>query len=262
MAEIDMNNHSDRMQILEMIEKGRITASEGLRLLQTLNEVDSEPIDSAEESQPGLTGETIDPSGKMLSGQEAGLDWGIPLPAPTLERPVVSDIPQAGSGAGAVEGVASFETRSGTKPDHMKWKNWWTIPLWIGVAVTVFGGIFMYLAQRSSGIGLWFVCAAVPFTLGLVMVILAWQSRQAPWLHLRVRQPAGEWPDKVAVSLPLPVGPAAWFFRTFGKHIRGLEGQNLDQIIQAVGEKTSPDNPISIHVDDPDSGEKVDIYIG
>jgi hypothetical protein len=130
------------------------------------------------------------------------------------------------------------------------------------VGITVFGGLFMYLAMRSSGIGFWFVCASTPFILGVLVIAAAWGSRNAPWLHLRVRQAPGEKPEKIAFSMPLPIRPAAWFLRTFGRWIPGLQEQSFDEIILAVGEKTSPDNPLYIVVDEDETGEKVEIYIG
>lgn len=136
------------------------------------------------------------------------------------------------------------------------------VPVWIGVGITVFGGLFMYLAMRSSGIGFWFVCASTPFILGVLVIAAAWGSRNAPWLHLRVRQAPGEKPEKIAFSMPLPIRPAAWFLRTFGRWIPGLQEQSFDEIILAVGEKTSPDNPLYIVVDEDETGEKVEIYIG
>ncbi len=146
--------------------------------------------------------------------------------------------------------------------DAQKWKRWWMLPVWIGVGITVFGGLFMYLALRSSGIGFWFVCASTPFILGVLVIAVAWGSRNAPWLHLRVRQAPGERPEKIAFSMPLPVRPAAWFLRTFGRWIPGLQDQSYDELILAVGDKTSPDNPLYIVVDEEDTGEKVEIYIG
>jgi hypothetical protein len=37
---------------------------------------------------------------------------------------------------------------------------------------------------------------------------------------------------------------------------------NLDEILQAVDDTTSPENPLYIEVDEGENGEKVQIYIG
>jgi hypothetical protein len=105
----------------------------------------------------------------------------------------------------------------------------------------------------------------VPFTLGLLAIILAWQSRTSPWLHLRVQQAPGETPQRIAISMPLPTGLAAWFLRTFGHRIPAMKEQGLDELdkmILAVGKNVSPDNPIYVQVDEGENGEKVEIYIG
>jgi len=256
----DLSNSSNRMQILEMIEEGRLTADEGLHLLQALHRVDAEPAQTGVKIQQVSINENWDEKTDTLSEQTTEIDQEIPLPGMAYDS---ANEPLSSEATGSPDGSEPFFTsKPEVLPDQSHWKRWWMIPLWVGVGVTVFGGLFMFLAQRSSGVGLWFVCAAVPFTLGLILVVLAWQNRRSPWLHLRVQQPPGEWPEKIAFSFPLPLRPAAWFFNTFGKHIHGLEGQDMEQILRAVGEKTGPESPISIHVDDPDGGEKVDIYIG
>lgn len=232
-----METPNDRMKILEMIEEGRISAQEGLRLLQILKEAESE--DLAED----------DPSVQTLEE--------LPLPfQPVTEdadpAPALADTPLAES----VEPPAADFA-----PSLRKWKRWWIIPFWIGVAVTIFGGLFMFQAQQSAGIGFWFVCASVPFILGLVVMVLAYQSRNSPWLHLRVQQAPGEFPEKIAFSFPLPLGLAAWAFRTFRQFIPDLQGQDLGEMIQSAGGKISQENPIFIEVNEKD-GERVEIYIG
>ena len=116
--------------------------------------------------------------------------------------------------------------------------------------------------RGAGGVNFWFFCAAVPFTLGLLAIILAWQSRSSPWLHLRVQQAPGETPQRIAISMPLPTGLAAWFLRTFKHKIPAMQEQAWDQMILAVGKNATPENPIYIQVDEGEDGEKVEIYIG
>jgi hypothetical protein len=138
------------------------------------------------------------------------------------------------------------------------------IPLWVGVVITVLGGIWMFGAMQSSGFGFWFVCATIPFIIGLFILVLGAQSRTAHWLHLRVQQPPGERPQRIAISFPIPIGFAAWFFRTFRKVIPGLDNvpEDIDGMLQAIKETTSPETPLYIEVDEGDGQEKVQIYIG
>jgi len=262
---------SDRMLVLEMIEQGRITAEEGLHLLQALNDTEQDDLDEAvlqpaDFSQPAvlpLEGPTAPP--EMASPDLASAEQ-LPRETYTPDLASAEPLPPPSPLASAEEpspSPSAIPASPASPPDDAKkWRRWWMIPLWIGVGVAAFGGLFMALAYQSSGAGFWFVCASVPMILGIVIIVLAWLSRSAPWLHLRVRQAPGEKPERIAFSMPLPIRPAAWFLGVFGRWIPGLREQAWDEVIRAVGEKTSPENPLFIQVDEGEYGEKVEIYIG
>jgi hypothetical protein len=82
-------------------------------------------------------------------------------------------------------------------------------------------------------------------------------------LHVRVHQEPGEWPQTIAISLPIPIRFTAWLLRIAKPYIHnhGIERANLDELILAL-EKTSPDQPFYVKVDEGDSGEKVEVFIG
>jgi hypothetical protein len=119
----------------------------------------------------------------------------------------------------------------------------------------------MFWAVQTTGVGFWFVCAGVPFALGILILVLAWQSRTARWLHLRVQQKPGEWPSTIAFSFPLPLRISSWFMRTFHRHIPGMEDVAIDEMLATLEHSTSPENPLYIEVEE-DNGERVQIYIG
>jgi hypothetical protein len=110
----------------------------------------------------------------------------------------------------------------------LKWQRWWMIPFWIGVVITI---------------------------------VLAWQSQKGHWIHLRIRQKPGEKPGMIVISLPLPIGLAAWFIRTFGQFIPGLKDKHIDELLDAVRDSVSMDTPLYVNVDDKD-GEHVEVFIG
>jgi len=315
-----MNAKNERMQILEMIDSGRISASQGLALLQALTEVDAAPEETAFLADLPL------PDGTAAGVATAQVSTGIaaiPLPPPAPEAALIDygvatetvddcapveemarapaeteaaaaqsvettpyEIPAhedvAGEGPAdqadqaetgwerletpAVEPAPSYGGQMASPdlpPDAAKWRRWWAIPLVAGAAFTFWGGLFMYLSVHTAGgLTLWFLCASVPFALGRLVMALAFLSRTAPWLHLRVQQKPGETPQRIAISLPLPIGPTAWFLRTFGSYIPQVKENSLDEIILAVGRNATPENPIYIQVDEGDNGEKVEIYIG
>jgi len=228
-----MSEKNERLQILEMIENGTITASEGASLLKALEAdymVEDMSFDSEDEPEPFVT-------------DEAGYSKENEPAAEPLSGDVIAD---------------TFD------PEIEKWKRWWMIPLWIGVGITVIGGLLMVWAYQASGFSFWFGCSWLPFLLGVAVMVMAWSSRSARWLHLRIQQEPGEWPRTIAFSFPLPLRFAAWFLRTFGQFIPKVNetGVDFDQLIQVLENSTNSETPFYIEVDEGDNGEKVQIYIG
>jgi hypothetical protein len=225
-----MSEQNERIQILEMIETGVISAEEGARLLKALE------VDDEMEQQVQINA-------------DESISEETPLPEEGEQEP------------GSVSGEV---LESVFEPEINKWRRWWMIPLWIGVGITIIGGLLMLWAYQASGFSFWFGCSWLPFLLGIAVMAMAWGSRTARWLHLRVQQEPGEWPRTIAFSFPLPLRFAAWFLRTFGSFIPKVNetGVDVDQLIQAFESTTSPSTPLYIEVDEGEDGEKVQIYIG
>lgn len=212
-----MSEKQERLQILEMVENGVITAEEGARLLRLLDEAGSTEADFSKEQ----TTSKVQP-------------------------------PDSSPEKDAFEGRLE------------RLRRWWQIPLWIGVGITVLGGLLMFWAYQASGFSFWFGCTWLPFLFGVAVMALAWGSRTARWLHLRIQQEAGEWPQTINLSFPLPLQLTGWVLRTFGHFIPDLkeQGNNISQVIQAVEAGTSSDAPFFVEVDEGEGKEKVQIYIG
>ena len=223
-----MTNERERLQVLEMIERGVIAAAEGVRLLSALTG-----------NPPEIPSETA------FSDADAATEAAPPEPQPAYEEPApVPDKAPPDLGASA-----------------RKWQRWWWVPLWVGVGITVISAGLMFLAYARSGFGFWFACTWFPFLFGVAIMALAWASRTARWLHVRVHQAEGERPRKIAISLPLPIRFTAWLVRIFRPHIPNVEGVNIDEMILAL-EKTSPDSPMYVQVNEGEAGERVEVYIG
>jgi hypothetical protein len=224
-----MTNEIERLQILEMIEKGVISAAEGVKLINSLQ-------GAPEEHATPFVGEAASTTGTTS-----------PMPDVTVEEP-------------------SAETTASTTPAEFeseinKWRGWWWIPLTIGIMITVGSGVGMYFVYLQSGLGFWFACLWFPLLLGLAILTLAAASRTTRWLHVRVHQEPGEWPRTIAISLPIPIRFTAWLLRIFSPHIPNVGNTNLDEVILALN-KTSPDQPFYVKVDEGVSGDKVEVYIG
>jgi len=229
-----MTDKNERIQILEMIESGVITAEEGARLLQALDEDDR--------LEEALVGEAQTAPNDGMPGNNAGFD---------------ADADDFGSISGEV-------IENEFVPNIEKWKRYWVIPLWIGVGITIIGSLLMLWVYQSTGFSFWFACSWLPFLLGVALIAMAWGSRSARWLHLRVKQEPGEWPQTIAFSFPLPLNFAAWFMRTFGQFIPKVNevGLDFDQVIESFKDSTTPETPFYVEVDEGEKGESVQIYIG
>ena len=246
-----MPTESERTKILEMIAEGTISAEDGVKLLDALDGI-SEVRDFPDvEASPELTPTSVsnfnepipDDFGTENTGNESGDESADVLEPDEIYHPdpISSNLPDS--------------------EEMEKWKRWWVIPMWLGIGITVIGGALMYSAFVANGIGFWFACAWFPFMLGVLVMALAWGSRTAPWLHVRVHQRPGQTPQKIAISFPLPIRLAGWGLRTFGHHIPNMDGVDLDGVINAINESSKDGTPFFVDVDDED-GERVQVFIG
>jgi hypothetical protein len=244
--EVAMSRENSRMHILEMIESGAINADEGVRLLQDL------PLD-----EDTLASGAIEPT-TLETFAEAPSD--VPEPAAPQSD---STQPQEETGP-PVQGevLPNFPAPEETE----RWRAWWMIPFWIGVAITVASGGLLYWAVQAAGVGLGFFLAMIPFLAGVIFMVLTWQARTARWLHLRIHQRPGQSPQTIAISFPLPLRLASWFLRVFQGHLPSQMGQfdhaSLETLIQSLENSASANTPFYLEVQDDEDGERVEIFIG
>ena len=255
-----MDVSSERMRILELIDSGQISAEDGLLQLAALQD-EAGSVDQAESPSPGV----------ILSGP-ATISQGVNANSQIAPSGFATTYSSQEATAGTAQEVGTPpnqpiqpEIVSDTqREDFERWKHYWMIPLWIGVGITILGGLLMYWAMQSAHVGFWFICATLPFIFGVLVMALAAGSRTSPWLHLRVQQPPGERPQRIAISFPIPIGFTIWFLRTFRGHIPGLENVpvNLEDMLETMRTSASAEDPIYIRVDEEENGEKVEIFIG
>jgi len=148
-------------------------------------------------------------------------------------------------------------------PELGPYRDWWLKIMWVGVAVTILGSLLLYWVLRVAGVSFWLALASPPFVLGVVIMALAWASRTAKWIHIRIKtDDRSEGPRRILISLPLPIGPAAWLLRVISPHIPKLRDTGVDELILALSETTSPDAPLIVDVNEGEGGERVQVYIG
>jgi len=211
-----------KRKILDMVEQGQISAEEGLQLINAMGS-----------------------SGKQ---------------APVYEA-TAGDMPSA-----VTEISAQYDENPAPQiPEEEmqrmnRLKRWWVLPFGIGLLITTLGAIWMYMGYNANGFGFGFWLAWLPFLLGIVIVAVSFQTSRSVWLHVRVNQAPGETPQRIAISLPLPLSLTRWFFSAFGKKIPGLKDQPVEEYSEIL-ENLSPEEPFYVHVND-DDGEEVEVFIG
>ncbi len=136
--------------------------------------------------------------------------------------------------------------------------------LGMGILFTVLSAWVMFSIQQNSGLNFWFFCFTMPFILGIMFIALGAGSQTLRWLYVNVdRSQAEDWPKRISIAFPLPLGFASWFIKTFGKHIDGFKKTNIDEVINAIALAKTIKEPLIINVDESDKGgERVQVFIG
>jgi hypothetical protein len=215
---------SERQQILKMIADGKISAEQGLTLMQALGE---EPED--DETQP----EMVEPESRVLMAEE----------------PVFSHSDEPG------------EHKTDPEFDRKvnRFRSLWTIPLWLGVALTVAGAYWMFSSLQAGGMGFWFYCSWLPFLLGVLVTAAAFSSRTSRWIYVNVKQKPGETPQRIVLAFPLSL--VSWGINLAKHNIPERERSAAEEVMRAVFESTKSTEPLMVDVNDKD-GEHVQVYIG
>ena len=140
-----------------------------------------------------------------------------------------------------------------------RWARFWIYPLMAGGVVLILGALIMGLVYAVDAAPGWRICGWMPLILGILVTFLALWSRQATWLHLRVKEEEGR---TIAFSFPLPLSLAAWALRIAQPFVPQLKDTGVDDLIIALRQSTAQGEPLFIDVEDDEKGERVEIYIG
>ena len=153
-----------------------------------------------------------------------------------------------------------------TKPlaDFPNPRGWWIYPTAAGAVVMAIGAPLVALGLSGRAAIFWALfCGWIPFFIGLFILTLGVWSRNARWLHLRIKN-ARDGRSSFALSLPLPLTLTAWVVRFIRPYIPELQNTAVDEAILALRDGTAngEDQPLYIDVQDDADGEQVMIYIG
>ncbi len=222
---------SERQQVLKMIEDGKISAEQGLILMQAL---DAAPEDEADLLDPPSEDETL----QLLPGS------GDPADSSAHQAAAAADMPK-------------------TDPDFerklSRFRNLWVIPLWMGVVVTVLSAYGMFTALKSGGLGFWFYFTWLPFIAGVALTAVGFSSRTSRWIYINIKQKPGESPQRIVLTFPLSIISWMLGFAKFSVPDRELGAFN--EVMGALMESTHTSEPLLVDVREGD-GEHVQIYIG
>jgi hypothetical protein len=137
-----------------------------------------------------------------------------------------------------------------------------SIPLGIGIGLTVLAGYWMFALTQNSNYGFWFFCAWFPLLLGILLVTLSAGGVNSRWLYVDVKQEPGEWPQRITLGFPIPFGLVSWGLRNFGHYARDINQVQMDAIVEALDASKALHEPLIVDVDEGDGGERVQVFIG
>jgi hypothetical protein len=136
--------------------------------------------------------------------------------------------------------------------------QFWRYPLYAGVGLVVLGAVLLYAVYGAMASGLWAVCGWPLFAFGVIVIATAWWLRTARWVHVRV---TGK--EHIAISLPLPLKLTAWVFKIARPFVPQFKDTGVDEVVSSLGDTLGEDSqPLYVDVNDDETGEHVQVYIG
>ena len=201
----------EQKKILQMVEDGKITAEEGVTLINALEESSVED-----------------------------------------EIEVLEAVASSGSTYDADE-FEQVKARA---------RRYASIPLGIGIVMTVLASYWMFALTQNANYGFWFFCAWFPLLLGILLVALSAGGVHSRWVYVDVHQAQEEWPRRITLGLPIPFGLVSWGLRNFGHYARDINQVQMDAILEALDASKTLNEPLIVNVDEGDGGDRVQVYIG
>ncbi len=246
----------ERNQVLKMIEDGKISPEEGLKLLQALEQgpAEDESVQQIERSKQDQLQARQDQQWAEVDQQQARL---------------AQQAQQAGqfSQAGQVMEKSNMEVDPRITSIKSTVQRLWQIPLWIGIGIIILSAVGMFLIMRGPGLNFWFYFMILPLLLGVLVVVLAVGVHKARWLFVDIQEKAEKdgHPHRIFFGFPLPIRFVAWCMRIAKHWIPNLHadvgGVDFDQVIDLF-ETGFQDEPMVVNVDEGEDGDRVKVYIG
>ncbi len=138
----------------------------------------------------------------------------------------------------------------------------WFVAFWTGAALLA-GGVWMLIqAIRQPPPGFWFYFSLAPIILGALSLTAAWMARRARWLHLRIHAADGSGRERLAWSIPLPLGLSAWMIMRMPLAVDSSVRSALNDVLTTLQDDLTTDQDISVEVSGPGNGEQFEFFLG
>jgi hypothetical protein len=237
-----MTSPSERLSILDRLEKGEITPKEAARLL------------SAEGHEHTAHGEPDSPMGVLGRLERGEIDANE-----AALRLAVVNRPAQHHGANGARKVSVRNITNQT--NRASRTSWWLPPLLVGVLLTVLSALWLR-ADASDGIlGFWFYVALLPLFAGISLIVTGALLRRSHWVRLQVKGRGHGDRINVNTQIPVPFDLASGLMERFGFNIRGFDAGTVAQIKAALKKVRDDGQPVHIQANDEDGDGTVDIYI-
>jgi hypothetical protein len=222
-------NDQQRSDVLEMIDRGELSAAEGLAILGAMQR------------------ESAVQGAEAASAPIPLADAAASEPAPAM--PFAEDV---------------LPPRAPTPKIPRSFRYAWVALTAAGVALALlFSAIFIGLWTTGwFGAFLSVLCLSPLTLLGVILATVGLLSARAPWAHVRVDTGEDRWPRRIHLSVPLPLRPVGWLVRAFGRFIPALQRTVVDDVLSALSQADFKREPIVVDVHEGENGERVQIVVG
>lgn len=194
---------------------------------------------------------------RMIEEGAISVEEGQRLLAAVSGSAEVDGTPRENTPAPSEGGPAPAEAEPPPVGPPPGWQKIWIYPLVGGIALLAVAGYFTdQLVDSGEKLG-WLVCTVPLMILGSLVILLAWWSRGARWLHLRLRDEG----KQIKISLPLPLRLAAWLVRLSRPWVPQFRDTAVDELILSLEEMEGDKGVLVVQVDEGE-GEEIQVFIG
>lgn len=242
-----MDLKARRLEILQQVENGAISLEEASRWLAALDR-----LQEKQNSQSAVNpfSEYPHPDDDTRQREKISADLQISPPHMAENQP---------------ESQPAAETRwmsseRGALVPPAFWRGWWLVIFLPGLLLVAVAANWLVTAYQAAGLSWGFWLSFFPFSLGIVLMMLAWQVRGARWLHLSLSQNKGEHNRQFVWSAPLPVGWARWLWQRFGRFVKPSQAPMGESLMEVLDQDEHADGPLHFSFEGV-GGSKVEIWI-